>query len=674
MFMLHRKSRDSAPSPTCSPRQRLALNRPKTGTKSKGDQQKSNLTLDRPKLHKSGKSLIRRKTLFDCPTCGHRSCKCKFETQLKLVDNFIRTSQGNSGVPTPSLKGARQSLKAVHQEEDSSLSEKSQESEEVDLSEPSSDSEESEEAKQESLTEADLRSQVAVLSTVSAGSSAPQPGKTFLIQPLFEGRPATVVFDYPPQCFASSRINARCFEMSEADKLCKKLYFKVSERSHAYNCILNSFKYAGIEQTSSHKFNIIISKVPKPSSLRWLSSYQRFNHFPGSWNLGRKDNLWRNVCRMRRTFGSEYEICPPTYILSDDYARFQTDKDAADPTALWILKPSASSCGRGIKVISKKSKVKKKSGYIVSKYISNPHTLNGFKYDLRIYVVVTSFNPLRVYLYNDGLTRFATETYSSSSKTISKRYIHLTNYSVNRKAPSFKPNSDANLDNDGSKWALRAWAKKMNENGVDVESLMGRIKDIIIKTLISVESQVLNKLASATLHRDVCFELYGFDILIDSSLRPWLLEVNVGPSLSSGAPIDKRIKTSLMCDLYTLVGIAPYNRKQHEKLEEIKRHNRLIRTERRMPLHTSVQTIMSCRSLDEIALSQSEINVLMELEEETHRKGNFRRIFPKKTNFEKYAQYFEADRLYNWVTWKYLKEPSSVLVSYVRRGIKALCV
>lgn len=73
-------------------------------------------------------------------------------------------------------------------------------------------------------------------------------------------------------------------------------------------------------------------------------------------------------------------------------------------------------------------------------YIANPHLINNFKYDLRVYVLITSIDPLRVYMYKDGLVRFATEEYSTKSKDLKKRFIHLTNFSVNKQSPNFIAN------------------------------------------------------------------------------------------------------------------------------------------------------------------------------------------------------------------------------------------
>jgi tubulin polyglutamylase TTLL4 len=133
------------------------------------------------------------------------------------------------------------------------------------------------------------------------------------------------------------------------------------------------------------------------------------NHYPGSINLGRKDLLWKNMYRLYKKYGKEFDITPMTYLFPEDYNQFCEDRELEENNVLYILKPVASSCGRGIKVIGKRTKISRLEGYLASKYVCKPHLINGFKYDLRVYVLVSSYDPLRVYFYNDGLVRFATE-------------------------------------------------------------------------------------------------------------------------------------------------------------------------------------------------------------------------------------------------------------------------
>ena len=83
-----------------------------------------------------------------------------------------------------------------------------------------------------------------------------------------------------------------------------------------------------------------------------------------------------------------------------------------------IVKPHNRSQGRGITVTDSletiMAKVEKYSSLIVSHYIQNPLLINRLKFDLRIYVAMTSINPIRIYIYEEGLARFATESYDQS--------------------------------------------------------------------------------------------------------------------------------------------------------------------------------------------------------------------------------------------------------------------
>lgn len=75
----------------------------------------------------------------------------------------------------------------------------------------------------------------------------------------------------------------------------------------------------------------------------------------------------------------------------------------------------------------------------MSKYIANPFLINGLKFDLRIYVLITSFDPWRIYIFNEGLVRFASDAYSPIINK-SNKYAHLTNYSINKKNDKYLPN------------------------------------------------------------------------------------------------------------------------------------------------------------------------------------------------------------------------------------------
>ncbi|XP_076823431.1 uncharacterized protein LOC143469566 [Clavelina lepadiformis] len=435
-------------------------------------------------------------------------------------------------------------------------------------------------------------------------------------------------------------------------------------------------------------------KHMKSSGFRSIKEFQKINHFPGSFQLGRKDRLWRNISRMQARFGKkEFGFVPQSYLLPWDKKLLKNAWEEGSTKQRYILKPPASARGIGIRVIHKWSQIPTKKPILVQKYLGRPYLINGNKFDLRLYVHVTSFDPLRIYLFGDGLVRFATCKYSSSVKHIGNRYMHLTNYSINKKSGEFQQNDDASICQ-GHKWSLTALWGFLQQQGINTDKIWERMKDIIIKTIISVE-QITNSLIKSNCRRPYCcHELFGFDIMLDDHLRPWLLEVNISPSLHSNSPLDVEIKGPMVKDMLNLCGLllpdkkvivgnsssnsksgssmGSYSLQKRKQCQEVSADSKAKHSYFMHHFKSFSEKEIISFMLD--ILTVNDIQVLVETEEELARCGEFQRIFP--TTNKKYLQIFEQPRylnvfLYAWeVKYKHQKSRGHALLeSYCRKGL-----
>ena len=125
--------------------------------------------------------------------------------------------------------------------------------------------------------------------------------------------------------------------------------------------------------------------------------------------------MYKQVSKMREIHGAKhFNFIPKTFLLPNEYIYLEAEMDK-DKEKIWIAKPAASSQGKGIIVTKQISDIPNKGNpYIVSEYINNPLLFDGYKFDMRIYVAITCINPLKLYIYDEGLTRFATSKYNNS--------------------------------------------------------------------------------------------------------------------------------------------------------------------------------------------------------------------------------------------------------------------
>ena len=102
----------------------------------------------------------------------------------------------------------------------------------------------------------------------------------------------------------------------------------------------------------------------------------------------------------------------------------------------------------------------------------------------------------------------------------------------------------------------------MKKKNVNYDIINEKIKDIIIKTIISLYPNLLNQIEQANLYNITFFNLLGFDILITDDYEPKFLEVNTMPSLSVNDILQRIIKSNFFIDTLNLIGIVPFS---HEK-------------------------------------------------------------------------------------------------------------
>ncbi|XP_048734056.1 tubulin polyglutamylase TTLL5-like isoform X6 [Ostrea edulis] len=442
--------------------------------------------------------------------------------------------------------------------------------------------------------------------------------------------------------------------------------------------VRNIFNYHGLHEVhpNSSDFNIIWTGGHlKPFTLRSLTEFQRVNHFPRSYEITRKDRLFKNIQRMQQIKGvKHFDFIPQSYILPSEYqdfcAAFLREK------GLWIVKPVASSRGRGVFLCNHPDQVPLDENLIVCKYISNPLLIDGFKFDIRLYVCVTSYDPLCIYLFEEGLTRFATVRYEKSNRHIRNQCMHLTNYSVNKKSDDYVKNDDPDVEDYGNKWSLGAFLRYIRSRGRDTAALMMRIEDVIIKTIVSVEVPVATACKMFMPFRGNCFELYGFDILVDDNLKPWVLEVNLSPSLACDSPLDSKIKTNMMCDVFSLSGVVCHD-PMMRTLQQSRRNQEVTakiaaRAKKERTIHEKISSARyrpsSASSVKQrpqsagsssgsrpgnpqprgmAGLNSEEIKILRRLKEEDQRKGGWVRIFPTPDSWDLYSAFLQFSTTHN---------------------------
>ena len=246
-----------------------------------------------------------------------------------------------------------------------------------------------------------------------------------------------------------------------------------------------------------------------------------------------KKCLSRSLDTAQRLLPHFFDFWPKSWTLPEENELFFKALDEAKGTT-FIIKPDSGSQGDGIFLINSRrdfsAKVAWNAECIAQKYIASPLLLDGLKFDLRMYVLIASVVPFKIFMAKDGLARFCTDKYTTpSGGKLGALTQHLTNYSLNVRSSGFVHSTDDTGGENASKRSMQSVFAALQQRGVDTDGVLERIRTLIARTCLAVRPVLLDAIAACAdpaAAATRCFHVVGFDVMLDAGLRPWLLEMN----------------------------------------------------------------------------------------------------------------------------------------------------
>lgn len=264
----------------------------------------------------------------------------------------------------------------------------------------------------------------------------------------------------------------------------------------------------------------------------FMSFFQNYDH--AIWDLVDNKISLHRILKQALIGQSEKNALrvPDGYVMPEDYA--QLVEAHADRASAWIVKPENLHTGQGIRLIDKPEDAPREAGWIVQRYLDNPLLIHRRKANFRLCIVITSYSPLRVYLYRGMSARLALQEYDTERIVVDRMAMH-----IDQRTPFLTGEYEKELKETeeltGSKYNVvqySALGKIIEDAGHDIESLWDDFTALVTDLVKVMEEKGILHMQFAENCAHAYFpKVLSLDIFVDDALRPWLLEVERIPAI-----------------------------------------------------------------------------------------------------------------------------------------------
>eukprot|EP00736_Rhodelphis_marinus_P002569 Rmarinus@m.16887 len=297
--------------------------------------------------------------------------------------------------------------------------------------------------------------------------------------------------------------------------------------------------------------------------------------------ITKKQELCQSTMSAYKNYGEDWLVTPPCYSFPEELPLYENEVAKKKKKTYWIFKEPGGYAAKKIEIFDSGDSPPNKVG-TAQLYLHEPWLVDHRKGELRVYIGVTSVNPLRFVVATHGFVMCASVRYKSGKKHFTDLCMQIGNsiYQEAHCKETFRPPEcrpagtwchPSKPSQFGHVWPVDAYLKDIaDHSNVKATELWNRVRDACRKAIFMAYPSMMTDSLAADANKNSfrrSYQIVGVDILFDEDLKPWILEINNTPSMAGSNAVNSYEKRKMFGEFTTMMGsfIDNYERKAYKE-------------------------------------------------------------------------------------------------------------